>query len=263
MITAHMMVKNEDQWVWYAIQSVLPYVDRFLICDTGSTDNTCSIIQTIKSKKISFSQISAATPADMVAVRNQQLNDTKTDWLWMVDGDEIYPKDTAQEIVNHLQSNLAGIVVRRHDCLGDIFHYQSNESVGAYTLAGRTGHYNLRLINCRLKGLHLSGSYPNEGFCDGEHHPLVEYPADRFYVTDNPYIHTTYLSRSSLGGNLGNTLYRQKYKYEIGALTPSKLLQDMMALQPPKNIPRPLHRGFWYTLIAGIVTPIKILKRKV
>jgi len=36
-ITAHMIVKNEEQWVWYALQSILPYVDKVIVYDTGST----------------------------------------------------------------------------------------------------------------------------------------------------------------------------------------------------------------------------------
>jgi len=39
-ITAQMVVKNEENFVWFAIKSVLPYVKKFLITDTGSTDNT-------------------------------------------------------------------------------------------------------------------------------------------------------------------------------------------------------------------------------
>jgi glycosyltransferase involved in cell wall biosynthesis len=51
-ITVHMVVKNEDQWIWYSIQSVLQYVDKILITDTGSTDHTVEIIKSIKSPKL-------------------------------------------------------------------------------------------------------------------------------------------------------------------------------------------------------------------
>ena len=52
-IWANCLIKNEERWVWYALQSVLPYVDKILVWDTGSTDNTVEIIKTIKSNKIS------------------------------------------------------------------------------------------------------------------------------------------------------------------------------------------------------------------
>ena len=47
-----MIVKNEDQWVFYAINSVLPYVDELIITDTGSTDHTLELIRSIHSPKI-------------------------------------------------------------------------------------------------------------------------------------------------------------------------------------------------------------------
>ena len=46
-ITAHMMVKNEARFVWYSIMSVLDYVDRIRIWDTGSNDGTVEIIESL------------------------------------------------------------------------------------------------------------------------------------------------------------------------------------------------------------------------
>lgn len=252
-ITAHMVVKNEDQWVEYAIRSVLPFVDSFLITDTGSTDHTVSKISSIRDSKIKFSHVDTT---NIVAIRNQQLSQTHTDWLWMVDGDEIYPQKTTQEILDALNANLAGVIVRRFDCLGDVYHYQPNEQVGAYHLAGKTGHYNLRLINCTTPGLHLKGDYPLEGFYDGNNQAVVDYKPSCFYVTANRYLHTTYLVRSSQGGNLANTKHRHKYKIEWGKPLPQAELPEVLAKAlPPK-------RSLGYIMKAALITPIKLLKRR-
>ena len=32
-ITGHMVIKNEDRWVWFAIMSVIEYLDRLIIFD--------------------------------------------------------------------------------------------------------------------------------------------------------------------------------------------------------------------------------------
>ena len=37
LLTVHMVVKNEDRFIWYALNSVLPYVDKVIIFYTGST----------------------------------------------------------------------------------------------------------------------------------------------------------------------------------------------------------------------------------
>ena len=43
-VTAHMVVMNEEKWIWFAIKSVVDYMDRLIIYDTGSTDKTVEII---------------------------------------------------------------------------------------------------------------------------------------------------------------------------------------------------------------------------
>jgi len=261
-ITAHMMVKNDDQWVWYAIQSILPYVDTFLITDTGSSDRTVEFIQSINSPKIVFHKQIASSAKELVAVRQEQLRQTKTDWLWMIDGDELFLPKVCKEIVAALSPDLAGIVVRRYDCLGDIFHYQPDEKVGGYSMFGETAHFSLRLINCHLQGLALQGEYPNEGFVDKDKTRLLDYPKNRFYITSNRFIHTTYLKRSSLGGNLLTTIHRQKYKVEWGRTIPKTVIQPILELIPPDKSLIPAPRGLRYTVLAALLTPIKMIKRK-
>ena len=46
-ITGHMVVKNEDRWIYYAIMSVIEYLDKLIIYDTGSIDHTKDIIKGI------------------------------------------------------------------------------------------------------------------------------------------------------------------------------------------------------------------------
>lgn len=261
-VTAHLVVKNDDQWVWYAINSVLPYVKQFFITDTGSTDQTIKLIHTVASPKIIFNKYQIKSPADLVGVRRQQLAKTRTDWLWLLDADEIYPKKLCAEILRHLDSRLVGIVVRRFDALGDIYHYQPNEAVGGYTMFGKTAHFSLRLVNLKIPGLKLEGVYPNEGFVDQTKTPLVAYPQSRFFITSGRYLHTTYLKRSSLGANLRGTHHRHKYKIEMGKLLPKSLIPEILKVPAPIYVPRPGRRSLNYRILAGLATPLKVVKRK-
>ena len=51
-LTVHCVVKNEEKWIWFAIESIRDIAKEIIIYDTGSTDNTVEIIKTIKDKKI-------------------------------------------------------------------------------------------------------------------------------------------------------------------------------------------------------------------
>jgi glycosyltransferase involved in cell wall biosynthesis len=252
-ISAHMIVKNEDQWVGYSLKSILPYVDEVLVTDTGSTDKTLSIIKSIKSDKLKLTCITASTPAEITKARSDQLERTSMPWIWIVDADEIYPERTARECVDLIQNKeIEGILVRRYDLLGDIYHRQL-ESVGSYTLFGHTGHLLVRLVNLdKLKGLSYRGDYPLEGFYDRDGNSILTHDASLWPATKNYLYHAMYLKRSSLGSNLP-MFNRSKYRVETGV----KIVGEVPVLL--KGFPK---RSLIYELIASVVTPIKNLKRK-
>lgn len=261
-ITAHMVVKNEDQWIYFAIQSILPYVDQFLITDTGSTDKTVEIIRLFSSPKIVFKQVHAQTSRDITQLRFEQIKQTQTSWLWVVDGDEVYPHKTASEVVSAIQTDkYEGVTVRRYDLLGDVYHRQI-ESVGEYQMFGQRGHLVLRALNLdKLPGLHLSGDYPLEGYYDQHNVAILSHDPQLHYITTNYLYHAMYLRRSSLGGNLP-MFNRAKFKVETGVSIEDQLPEVFKEVRP-SQIPDPLSkRSLGYELLASFITPIKKLKRK-
>jgi len=205
-VTAHMVVKNEDRFIWYALTSILPYADRVLISDTGSTDDTLRIIKSIKSEKIILKQHQAVLPDDIGRIRQKQLDDTKIGWIWVVDGDEIYSKASAREIkqiIARYGNDLEGIVVGRYDLLGDIHHYQ-DDSAGTYRLFGKKGHFALRLMNLANTGkLKIRGIYPYEGYYDRMGVEIIHHDKNKFVFTQGKLYHCMYLQRSFAGKVLG------------------------------------------------------------
>jgi len=262
-ITAHMIVKNEDRFVWYAIASVLPYVERFIIFDTGSTDHTVPMIKLFHDKKIIFQAVGKADADYIVSLRGKQIEMTKTDWIWVVDGDEIYPQKTAQKITRLAKKrSLYGIIVHRYDLLGDIYHCQ-NEKVGSYNQFGKLGHYVLRLINKRAFGeLQVLGKYPDEYFTDGGGKSIKTYGKDKFAFVEERIFHAMYLRRSSLGGNLRKMLNRNKQKIELGKKIDDKELPEVFFRERPEIVPSVTEKvSFGYQLSATMVTPVKRIKR--
>ena len=265
-ITVHMVVKNEDIFIWYAISSVLPYVSQIIIFDTGSGDKTVDIIKSYRSTKIIFEEKGNVNPEQLSSLRYEQIKRTKTDWFWVVDGDEIYPQITIREILDGINQNkYLGAVVRRYDLLGDIYHFQ-DETIGEYTLFGEKGHLVLRLLNKKLlPGLHLQGLYPYEGYYDNESRAIIDYPKNNFFITQSRLFHAMYLKRSTLGSKLRDTLHRNKYKIEKGHHFPlSEKFPEVFFAAKPKFVPNVTHpRSISYELQSAIITPIKKLKRKI
>ena len=262
-ITVHMMVKNEDQWIRCSLLSILPYVDTVLVTDTGSSDHTVEAIKSINSPKIKLTQTRVDSAPDVTSIREDQLKNTKTAWFWVVDGDEVYPEETAKEVVSSINTGkYEGITVRRYDLLGDIYHRQK-ESVGSYSMWGQTGHLVLRALNLKkLKGLHLRGDYPNEGYYDKVGIAIIDHDPALHYITKNYLYHAMYLKRSSLGGNIP-MFNRSKYKIELGipiySVPPVIFDTPKMSWENDSKS----HRSLLYTLLATLITPIKNIKRKI
>lgn len=265
-ITAHMVVKNEDRFIWYAVSSVLPYVDQFFIFDTGSDDKTVEIIKTFKSKKIIFEKKGEVDSKKLVELRQEQIDRTETDWIWIVDGDEVYPKNTSEAIFKIINSKKSyhGIIVHRYDLLGDIYHCQ-DESVGAYNQFGKRGHYVLRLLNMSsFPKLQVKGEYPNEYFADNHGNSIKEKGREYFAFVEERIFHAMYLKRSAQEKDLTQVLNRNKVKIELGSVIPKEdipevFFQKRIDIVPQVTIPR----GWFYTLLAVFITPIKKLKRKI
>ncbi len=263
-ITAHMVVKNEDRFLWYALSSILPYVSTVLITDTGSTDQTVSIIKSFHDDRILFRQKKITSASELADIRTQHIQQTKTDWLWIVDGDEVYPRSLGEEIVGIVQKQkeLEGIVVGRYDLLGDIYHYQS-ESVGAYDIFGQLGHWVLRLLRkSAIPGLHVSGMYPYEGYYDTNNTEVIHHDPKKYTFTSGRMWHAMYLKRSSSGSVLSNTFHRNKWKIEKGKkFSPAEILPESFLLPHSGGGDVSAKRPLWYEGAAAVVTPIKMLKR--
>jgi hypothetical protein len=265
-ITVHMLVRNEDRFIWYALSSVLPYADKVLLYDTGSSDLTLKIIRTFQSPKLTVATRTVNSAEQISSIREEMLAKTQTRWVWIVDGDEIYPQSVCEEIrtfVTSRNKTLEGIVVRRYDLLGDIYHRQ-DEHVGAYELFGQCGHFVLRLLNrSLLPGLTVRGIYPLESNYDGDGRPVIFHSAAHFAFTQGRIWHAMYLTRSSKGAVLRDTFHRAKYKTEWGIpIRNKKVIPEIFFAQHPSFVPDvSTERTVLYSLASAFITPIKMLKR--
>jgi len=195
-ITSHTIVKNEQNWIKPALLSVIDQVDQMLIWDTGSTDKTVAIIKSIDSPKIIFAQKGRVNRQQLVNLRNQQIKATRTPWIILLDGDEIWPKENLFKLIKAIKAakpNTIALVNRTRNCIGDINHFLP-ESEGRYKIGPWQGHLNIRAIK-NLPGLAVTGEYPQESYVyKGK--SLQDQP-ERLEFVNTWYLHTTHLKRSS------------------------------------------------------------------
>ncbi|MEK7514042.1 MAG: glycosyltransferase family 2 protein [Patescibacteria group bacterium] len=210
-LTIHTIVKNEERWIKSSLLSIIESATEILVYDTGSTDKTIKLIQSINSPKIKFKQFNAINRKGLVVLRNQQIKETKSDWFLILDGDEIWPEANLIQLIKAMQkarpSTLA-LVNRTRNCIGDLNHFLP-ESKGNYQIGPWRGHLNIRAIR-NLPGLKVTGEYPAEAYVyQGK--KLQDQPENLEFV-DTWYYHATHLKRTGWWHGLKVMDRLQKFK---------------------------------------------------
>lgn len=260
-IWANCIVNNEENFIWFAIMSIVDFVDKVLIYDSGSTDKTVEIIKEvkkIKGEKIEFKEIGKVDKYQFTKARQEMLERSDCDWILIVDGDEIWWEESIKKVVNKIQKEgqkTEGIVVPMVVPVGDIYHLQE-ESAGQYELLGRKGHYSLRAINKNISGLHADWPYGKESYFD-ENNRLIQERKSIIFL-DTPYLHTTHLQRSSAKGKIN------KFKYEIGEKIPRGFTYpEVLYKDYPRIVPNPWVKLSGIKLIKSkLITPLRKIKRR-
>lgn len=265
-ITAHCIVRNEENWVWYAINSVIAHVDEIFVYDTGSEDNTIAVIKTINSPKLTYKAFQNVSGETITDLYQDMLNKTHTSWMLVLDGDEIWFEDSiksVRELILKDGQKWFGIVTPFYTLMGDIYHYQE-EAAGRYQIGPYKGHITIRAMNKdAIPGFQVGGIYRSLGYFDGNGIPIQKLDYRKFYRLDKPFFHTTHLPRSPKDETITYP-ERRKRKYELGIEFPYDFYYpEVFFRHRPDIVPPPwgkMARG--YILQAAVQTPVKKLKRR-
>lgn len=267
-IVAHMAVENEIRWAWFALRSVLDYVDEILIWDLGSTDGTAEVLKSVSDPKIRFHSHPGGGGLNLTDTRQRMLAQTRGDWLFLVDGDEIWPSQAISHSSSAIRSqgqNLDYLVHTYYNLVGDIYHYQEPGG-GRYHLAGKTGHYTVRAVNLkRVPGVHFARPHGQQGIFDASDTLIQDRPGAAYLDIPERYLHTTHLRRSlDVTSDASVHKRTQKFKYELGLPLLDNFIYPACFYFPrPVNLPSPWeHRTLPYVLNAAWQTPVKFLHRR-
>lgn len=107
-----MLTYNGSDLIEKSLRSVLPYCSDACVMDTGSTDNTMDILGELK-KEYPQLQIRRVDVQDqgelwtgsrkdaiLTALLNEITTTVSAKWILKLDDDEVFPKETMEEIVN-------------------------------------------------------------------------------------------------------------------------------------------------------------------
>lgn len=265
-IWAHTLVKNECRWLWFAVTSAISHVDKLLLWDTGSTDESLEIEKELVKKygdKISFKRRGQSSSEDFTNVRQEMLDETKGDWFIVLDGDEIWWRDSIKKVTNFINKSGGkheSVIMPTVNLVGDIFHHQDKSS-GKYKFGKRVGHYNLRAIKRNIPGLHSQGIHGVWGWADGKNQMIQNRKTYKFLNT--PYLHATNLERSKKDKEVIKR--SRKLKYEIGKsfpldfYYPEALFEDRPGfIKSPWDV-----MSGEYKFRAFFETPLRRVKRKI
>lgn len=99
MISATMIVRDEERFLPACLDSIAPLVDEIVVVDTGSQDRTREIAINAGARVIDFPWID-----DFSAARNVAIDHARFDWMLYIDADErIRPIDRG-ELARELQA---------------------------------------------------------------------------------------------------------------------------------------------------------------
>lgn len=271
MITVHTLVKNEERYLWFAVTSVIDYVDKMLLWDTGSTDRTIQLIKELKKRypqKIDTALLGNVDANEYTFARQEMLNKTKTEWVMILDGDEVWWQEKIQESVRVINANkeLETVVSSYINPIGDIYHYQDPQA-SKYEIDGVTGPITIRLMNKKnIKGLYTSKPHGKHGYFDSDNKLIQERPkSNRHWTEGVSFLHFTNMIRSeNLAKDRSVPKRDFKYKYELGKqFSLDFYYPESFFREKPKWIPDPwvrMSKDYYFKSL--FETPLKKIKRK-
>ncbi len=185
-LTAHCLVKNEENFISYAIRSVIDIVDTVIVFDTGSTDKTVEIIEGLQAKyptKIIFEKKGECDKKRHTQLRQEMVDRTTTDWFMILDGDEVWTKramDEALKIIN--EKKVEVIESYFYECVGDVLHQFYKQ-----------GYKTIRFIKNRK--VSWLGDYGSDTLVDKFSNVAILSSRNNV-ILKNKFWHTTHLARS-------------------------------------------------------------------
>lgn len=221
LMAALVLVKNEENWLRYALEASRGFFDRYVIYDVGSCDKTPDIIKRFQesSPNVSFfvRYLPHVDPRAQGAFRNSMIAEAETPLYFILDGDEIYSESSYKAIMRgaerlHESNKLYGLV-RRIEVGPDLKR--------AWGVSSEIPHHRL---------------YKREAIWRGSHPGEVAYykqqSSNEMWIEGATCIHMHNTARSPYDDLVpGRAARKSRHTYRPGELESFNLIQELPILQ--------------------------------
>lgn len=217
------LVKNDEYWLPYALEATRGWFDRYVIYDIGSEDRTRDIIDWfVKDNPVEYfiRKMPHCPPEVQGAFRNSMISETKSDYYFILDGDEIYNDDGLVELAKQSYD----FAYRTEKSFGVVKRVEVSESLQYRYDKLRTHH---RLYH---RSIIFDGPHPGE-FIEGTLDPKKSL---EYQMPEVKCYHMHNAQRSSLDGDVPKRLERRgRSTYHPGSLVDFDLLEEVPLLREP------------------------------
>ena len=265
-ITVHCLIKNEENFISYAIRSVIDYVDNIIVFDTGSTDKTVDLIKSLAKEypnKIIFQEKGECDKKSHTALRQEMIEITTTKWFMTLDGDEIWTEKGMEEMIGIINSDkkVECLIVPYYLCVGDVYHYSKR---GKCDILNNNNHHYPRCFKM-LPGVHWGGDY-GEGDCVLDKEERELHRRDNTVFLKNKYWHASALVRSSKDQEINLGRNKQVMTYSLKILGEGfrikENLPEIICKSKDDNLARLSLIKSWRNLIVLVAFKIGLYKKR-
>ncbi|WP_028588688.1 glycosyltransferase family 2 protein [Paenibacillus massiliensis] len=209
-VSAAIIVKDEERSIKRCIQSILHAVDEIIVVDSGSTDQTLSILKTFPQVKV----FTLKWNDNFAELRNEALRHITSDWVFWLDADEwLHEEDNDLiRLAAGLYHNMEALIPALQPCLMN------------YVKSGLIQEYSVPRFFQMNRGIYYSGRIHEQ------------------IATEQEGIFTTNVLHKPIGIRLYHDGYKPEIKTQKDKATRNIKLLELMTEEDPTN------PGWWYFL---------------
>ncbi len=262
-IVTQSLVKNEQRFIWFALRSVVEWVDEMMVWDTGSSDQTREIVKSLDNPNIKFRSVDGVDALSHTQMRQQMLEATNADWFIILDGDEVWWRESISQLIDTILAhpNASAIISPFYNAVGDIWHYQDPSQI-SYRIHDLKGGYTIRAINRHIPGLHITHPHGRQEYQTFDGTAIQSLPMSKLLFVDAPFLHLTHLRRSSFAGDRSTLKRSFKYRYDLGrSFLPAIFPPEAFYFPRPTRVADPFaKRGLTFDAISILAAAARMVK---